>query len=117
MTFYTDMQAVATDLLTEFDQGGIVVSYATPGGGPAHNPGPTTYADTWTNGAVRGVSRKYIDGVNVVATDLQVTVPGTLTAPTLTDRVKLAGVVHQIVQVIPKPATGTVAAFVLIVRK
>jgi hypothetical protein len=117
VSFYLDMQGVARDLLREFDQGGIVLAVATPGSGPAHNPGPTTFVDVPFTGAVRGVSAEYVDGSNVIATDLQLTIPGGVAAPKMQDRVKLADVPHQIVRIIPKPATGTVAAYLLIIRK
>lgn len=117
MSFYNDMQGLATGLLRDFDQGGIVLSVATPGAGPAHNPGPVTFADVPLPGAARGVSAKYVDGTHVLATDLQLTVPGELATPKLGDVVKLSGVAHQIVRIIPKPATGTVVAYLLIVRK
>lgn len=76
MTFYTDMQAIASSLLTEFDQGNIVITTVTPGAGPAHNPGSPTEVDTAVKGTVRGVSQKYIDGSLIVAGDFQLTIPG-----------------------------------------
>jgi hypothetical protein len=117
VTFYTEMQGVARDLLREFDQGGVVLSVSTPGAGPPHNPGPTAFVDVPIDGAARGVSAQYVDGSNVIATDLQVTIPGGVAEPKMQDRVKLANVPHQIVRIIPKPATGTVAAYLLIIRK
>lgn len=118
MTFYADMQAVAVGLLTQFDQGGIVVSVSTPGTGPAFNPGPTTYVDVPVVGAVSGIAAEYLlkDSL-VVNTDLQVTFPGGIVAPKAADIIKLAGVPYNIVRIIPKPATGTVAAYTVIIRK
>lgn len=117
MSFYTEMQGVARDLLREFNQGGVVLSVATPGTGPAHNPGPTTFADVHIDGAARGVAAEYVDNTLVIATDLQVTIPGGVAAPKMQDHIKLSGVAHQIVRIIPKPATGIVAAYLVIVRK
>lgn len=117
MSFYGEMQALAKDLLREFDQGSIAVSVATPGSGPPHNPGPVTFVDVPVDGTARGVSAYYVDGVNVLATDLQVTIPGGVVVPKATDKVKLSGVAHSIVRIMPKPAQGTVAAYLLIVRK
>jgi hypothetical protein len=116
MSFYGDMQTLATGLLTEFNQGGLALSVATPGAGPPHNPGATTYADTAFVGAARGVAQEHVDGTLVLTTDLQVTAPGTLT-PKMSDRVKIGGIAHAMVKIIPKPATGTVVAYILIVRK
>jgi len=117
MTFYTDMQAIASSLLTEFDQGSIVITTVTPAAGPAHNPGSPTEVDTAVKGTVRGVSQKYIDGSLIVAGDFQLTIPGGGVVPTTTSKVKLSGVKHEVVAVIPKPAQGTVAAYTVIFRK
>jgi hypothetical protein len=117
LSFYGEMQAVARDLLREFDQGGVVLSVATPGSGPAHNPGPVTFVDTAIDGTVRGVSAQYVDQVSVLASDLMVTIPGGVVVPKATDKVKLFGVSHNIVRIMPKPAQGTVAAYLIIVRK
>lgn len=117
MTFYDQMQGVAQGLLRTFNQGGIVYSVATPGGGPAHAPLPTTYADTEIDGTVRGVSAEYVDNVHVLATDLMLTIPGGVVTPKVEDVVKLSGAAHSIVKIMPKPATGTVAAYVLVIRK
>lgn len=111
------MQGVARDLLREFDQGGVVLAVSTPGAGPPHNPGASTFVDVPIHGAVRGVSAEYVDGSSVIATDLQVTIPGGVAAPKMQDRVKLATVPHQIVRIISKPATGVVAAYLVIIRK
>lgn len=117
MSFYATMQGVARDLLRTFDQGGIVYSVATPGGGPAHAPLPTTYTDMPINGTVRGVTAEYVDNVHVLATDLMLTIPGGVVTPKVEDVVKLGGVAHSIVRIMPKPATGTVAAYLLVLRK
>ena len=73
MSFYSEMQDIATDLLTEFDQGTIEYVKMTPGGGPADNPGEPTEVKTGVEGVVKGVSFKYIDGTNILSTDLQLT--------------------------------------------
>lgn len=117
MSFYTQMQGIAQGLLSTFNQGGIVYSVATLGGGPAHSPSPTTYSDQPIDGTVRGVAAEYIDSVNVLATDFMITIPGGVLTPKVQDVVKLSGVAHNIVRIMPKPATGTVAAYVLVIRK
>lgn len=118
MTFYTDMQGVASTLLTQFDQGGIVISVATPGGGPVYNPGATTYADTAVVGVVAGISADYLLKDSLVQnSDLQVTFPGGILVPKLSDIVKINGVAYTTIRVISKPADGVVAAFTMIVRK
>ena len=115
MTFYADMQALAQSLLGKFDQGGLVISVATAGGTP-YAP-TTTYVDTPVTGVVSGINPKFITGTLIQATDLQVTIPGGVVAPKATDLVKINGVQYGIVQIVPKPADGTVAAYTIFVRK
>lgn len=115
MTFYADMQALAQSLLGEFDQGGLVISVATVGG-TAYAP-TTTYVDTPVTGVVSGINPKFVTGTLIEATDLQVTIPGGVVAPKMTDLVKINGVQYGIVQIIAKPADGAVAAYTIFVRK
>lgn len=117
MSIYTDLQPVATDLLTEFDQGGLILQVATLGTGPGHTPGATTYAPLPFPGVARGVSQKYVDGTLVLTTDKQATMPASYGTPETKDRLTVDGVAHEIVQVIKIPAAGTAVVFVLIVRK
>lgn len=112
--FYDEMQAMATELLTDFDQGGFALCVATPTG-PAHSP-TITYPETPFAGAVEGVTAQHMKDSLVQAADLAVLMPGTLT-PNGADRVKIGGKQHSIVKIIPIPATGTVAAYEVIVRK
>jgi hypothetical protein len=118
MTFYRDMQGIANDLLEEFDQGPLYLLRETPGDGPGWNPGesPESMRKQFP-GTVRGVSQKYVDGTLVVATDLQCTMPGGRIEPTLDDRIEVNGKAHQIVMIDPKPASGPVAAYVIVIRK
>ncbi len=53
----------------------------------------------------------------VQAADLAVLMPGGGLVPAGADRVKIGGKLHSIVKITPIPATGTVAAYELIVRK
>jgi hypothetical protein len=118
MTFYQDMQKIATTLLGEFNQGVIEYGKVTPGNGPVDNPGPSSYAWTTVKATARGVSEKYIRMSMAVATDLQVTMAVTAgIVPNMKDVVRIDGVVCKITSIIPKPAAGTVAAYILIVRK
>lgn len=119
MTFYQEMQDIATNLLTEFNQGVIEYGVITPGGGPVDNPGPSVTTWTTLKGAVaKGVSEKYVRLSLAVATDLQVTMMVTAgIVPDMKDMVRIDGVQSKIVAIAPKPAAGTVAAYILIVRK
>lgn len=130
--FYEDMRAVASDVLADFDQtdpnapasaapGGNGIYYVgiTPGTGPADNPGAPTEATPLKLDAVaRGVSFKYVDGANVVASDLQTTmaVRADMT-PQITGFIIMDGKRYKIVQVINKPAAGVAVAHTVIFRK
>lgn len=115
--FYQEMQGVASDLLREFKQGVIEYVTVTPGNGPADNPGPAQEIPTVINGVARGVKFKYIDGSNIVASDMQVTMPGNMMEPKPNGFIRIDGVSYKIVQIIRKPAAGTAVAFTVIFRK
>lgn len=116
MSFYEEMQGVASELLQEFDQGGMALSVHTAGGGPAHNPGPATYVDRPFPGTARGVSAEHLKDTAVLSSDLVVIMPGTM-APKMTDRMIVGGLTYIIVKISAKPATGVAAAYEVIVRK
>lgn len=109
MSFYGDMQAIATGLLTEFDQGGLSLDKYTPGSGRP------TYTSQPFPGAARGVTSEHLKDSMVEATDLVVTVPAAMT-PAAEDRVTVNGRSHQIIKIIRMPAAGIVAAWQVIVR-
>lgn len=116
MSFYEEMQQIATSLLVEFDQGGIAIVRETPGTGPEGNPGPSTRTTTVLNGAVaRGVSFKYVSQNLAAAEDLQVTMRADGIKPEQGDFVTIDGTEHKIKQIIAQPAAGIPAVYVLIV--
>ena len=118
MTFYRDMQGIAGDLLEEFDQGPLCLLRETPGDGPDWDPGESPESLRKSiPGTVRGVSDAYVDGTLVVSTDLQCTIPGGRIEPKMTDRIEVNGQAHQIVRIDPRPASGTVVAYIVIIRK
>lgn len=118
MAFYDEMQNIATGLLTEFNQGVIEYGRITPGSGPDYNPGPSTIVWTTLKGATaRGVSQKYVSLSLAVATDKQVVMVADQLVPDIKDKVRIDGVELKIVHIDPKPSAGTVAAYILIVRK
>jgi len=72
VSFYAKMQATATKLLTKFQQGSIsYVSQATSG--DPWNPQPGAETVTPLTATAAGVSKEYVDGKLVVATDLEIT--------------------------------------------
>lgn len=115
--FYSDMQSVVSDVLGEFKQGVIDYVAITSGNGPADDPGEPIETVYSINAAARGVKFSYVDQALVVATDLQVTIPANVITPQMTGFVRIDGTRHKIVKIIPKPAAGIAAAYVLIVRK
>lgn len=115
--FYQEMQGVASDLLREFNQGVIEYVALTPGNGPPDNPGPPTETPTTINAVARGVSFKYVDGTNILRSDLQITMPGDGVVPDPKGFIRVDGKQFKIVEIRRKPAAGTPVAFVVIFRK
>lgn len=118
MTLYDDMQQIASDLFTEFDQPTIKLIQMTPGSGSAFDPGAATPTPQTLKGATaRGVSSKYVRNGLAVATDLQVSFAGDNPAPKMTDFVDVNGDRLKIVNIVRKPASGVVIAWTVIARK
>lgn len=118
VSFYEEMQKVATGVLKEFAQG--VVSYVTftNSGGTPDDPGEPVPVVHSINAAVRGVAYKYIDGTNIVASDGQLTMPVTpgLT-PTDKGFIDVDGKRHRIMSVQQIPAAGTPVAYIIIFKR
>lgn len=115
--FYKEMQDVASELFAEFKQGEIAYVQIVPGTGPVDNPGPSAEVVHPLDAVARGVKFKYIDGKNVVQSDMQISMPGAGVAPDMKGFVSLDGVRYKIIQIDRKPAAGTPVAWVVIFRK
>ncbi len=118
MTFYNDMQNIASTLLGKFSQGLIEYGTVTNGSGPVDNPGAAVIDWKTVKATAKGVSEKYVKMSLAVATDLQVVMavtPGII--PDIKDLIRIDNVVCKITSVIPKPAAGIPAAYILIVKK
>ncbi|AID29246.1 hypothetical protein [Mesorhizobium jarvisii] len=118
MSFYDDMAGVATELLTEFNQGSVQLKRETPGVVDPDQPWvpiePTV--ETWPlNAAVRRVSQKYVDGTLIVATDNQVTFAVPAIVPAMTDTLIVDGVELAMKDLRPIPPAGTVVAYIAFV--
>ena len=88
MTFYADMAATATELLTEFGQAGTVTRTTITGGGPADPTGGTaSTTDYAAQMAVFPVTDDRIDGTNIKAGDFQVICEATDVELTADDRI------------------------------
>lgn len=116
--FYKSMQGLATDLLTEFNQGSIEYVKLTKGDGPPDDPGPPSEKKYPVKGAVRGVKFKYVDGTHIIASDLQTTIAvDPRFQPDMTGFLMVDGKRFKIVSVQPIPPAGTVVANRIIFRK
>lgn len=118
MGFYDEMQEIASDLLNEFDQGGIyLVQIGAATGNPwATNP-PIESAPIKLNAVASGVSKRYIDKGLAVATDKQVTIAVPSVEPTMKDFLIINSERLKIVHVAKIPEAGTPVSYVLICRK
>jgi hypothetical protein len=118
MGFYDEMQEIASDLLSEFDQGGIyLVQIGAATGNPWETNPPIEGAPVKLDGVAVGVSKRYVDKGLAVATDKQVTMAVIATEPTMKDYVKINGERLKIVHVAKIPEAGTPVSIVLICRK
>lgn len=116
--FYSDMQAVASAVIGEFEQGLIQYVAMTNGGLAPDNPGEPTEVMTTISGVARGVQFKFIDGTNIFASDGQITFPAdTGIVPTLSGFIEVDGRRHKIVSASAIPPAGTPVAYRVIYRR
>ena len=117
MPFYDDMQAIARDVLTEFQQGEVKYVQIVPGSGPVDNPGPSTKNRFTIPATATGVQFKYVQSGLAVASDLQVIAPiDPLFVPDMKGMVEIDGKSYKIVAVKPIPPAGTPVVNVIIIR-
>lgn len=115
--FYSEMQEMVDETMADFEQGVVTLTRSTPADGPnAWTPGPPTETVYQLSAAVKGVSAKYIDGVTVVAKDLQISCAVPEVEPQMTDVYQIDGKAHVPKRILRIPAAGTAAAFVIIVE-
>jgi hypothetical protein len=115
--FYLEMQGVANEVLTEFNQGQISYVIDVPGNGPADDPGAPVPNTTPLGAATaRGVQFTFVSG-NVLASDLQITIPGGIIVPAPEGYFTIDGARYKIVEIKQVPAAGTPVVWIVIVRK
>lgn len=119
---YVDLQNIATDLLTEFQQGSVVLIKQVPGSGPVYDPGPPTPREVPLRAAVKGVTSKFQNGKVLLASDLEVVcaVPASSAdwpEENLDRGVMIDGLIYSIISFSKLPAAGTPVAFKMIVRR
>jgi hypothetical protein len=131
MTFYQEMQGVATEILDEFQQGDVLAVRTTPG-----TPDPTkpwepvegTVKTYKLKATVRGVSQKYLDGTNITVSDQMVVaavaakevlngIPQGDEAfhPAASDEIRVDGKTRSVKRIIPIPAAGTPVAYHIVI--
>lgn len=122
--FYTDLQATAAGVLSEFKQGVIKLVRTTvaPNEAEPSEPGTETTKTYLLNAVARGVSFKHIDGTLIVVSDRVVLCSTFVTDETsgakLTgfeplpgDKLIVDGKPNDIKLIKPMPAAGTPVAF------
>lgn len=120
MAIYDRFQSTSQRMLGDFQQGTVKLVKITTGGDP-WDPTETEVEHT-QDATVKGVSAKYVGmetegGGMIVASDLEVTVPGGGEVPAMADKYNIDGTVYSIVQVMKIPAAGTAVVYKVIVRR
>lgn len=116
--FYKDMQNLASGVIREFQQGTITYTRMIPGDGPPDDPGEPREVTSTIPATVKGVQYRYIDGTNIVASDLQLTMPADLGfVPTIESFINVDGRRHRVVQVTAVPPAGTPVAYTVIFKR
>lgn len=121
MSFYSDLQGIASGILAEFKQGTITLVRTTyeEGEEPWENGTPTT--TTYTLDAVargansREIGTAYANGTLVQASDLVVTCAVPPVEPQMADKVTVDGKEHVIKGISRTPSAGTPVAYTLFV--
>jgi hypothetical protein len=118
--FYNDMVGIAGDLITEYQQGTMLLERRTqpPATPPEWNPPPPELQQYPIVGVARNVDRRFVDGTLVMATDRMVTFPARSLPvgiePQMTDVLYVDGAPTTIKKVIRVPEAGIIIVFKLI---
>ncbi|MBB4000964.1 hypothetical protein [Aurantimonas endophytica] len=123
MTFYEEMQGIASGILAEFNQGTVTLQKTVPGAPDPNTPwlpgAPTTETydldATVSTAYVENASAAYQDGSLIEMSDLIVTCAVPPVAPSLDDIITIDGKPHTIKQINAIPAAGTPVAFKIFV--
>lgn len=116
MTFYADMQAAASEILADYEQGAI--TYTAPGAtsGDPWNPSEAAGTSYTLDAVAKGVESRYVDGTYVLASDTQVTAAVFGAEPSPDGSLSIDGRERQIVRVEQIPAAGTAVAWRIFCR-
>lgn len=114
---YGRMQATATRLLDRFSQGAIVLTKTVAAPGPKPwTPGTTIEVPYTLKAVAKGVSKEFIDGTTILATDIEITAAGFGAEPDPADPVTIDGKAVIVVKVWRIPAAGELVCWKWIVR-
>lgn len=119
MTFYEEMQGVASELLGEFAQGVIVLTKpgtSSPGANPWDPPVTTDPVEYTLKATAKPVEEQFINGTTIFATDIEVTAADFGGDLNPSDTMMIDGKAVTIVKVMRIPAAGTLVCWKVIVR-
>jgi hypothetical protein len=118
MSFYTNLTNTASRLLSKYGQGTVEIGrpVTVPGVNPWDAPTTTTQWQE-VNASVKGVSQKFVDGVNIVISDREVLTqtPEDFDAEA-GDQMRIDGQVVAVLSVQGIPAAGAAVVTRFIVR-
>ena len=117
MSFYSDMAALAEDLLTEFGEVAAIRRASVSGGGPSSTGGTVSTVDHACRVAILPVEQKDVDGELVKAGDWRAYVAPLAIVPTTTDKLVCSEGVLAIVDAGKFSPAGTVTHYEMIVRR
>jgi hypothetical protein len=117
MTFYDEMQGVATEILGEFKQG--IIKLVVPGSPVQVSPPLEPWQDEPVGepiahilrAVVKGIDQRFVDGTTVLASDKMVTFAVPPVTPTMAHRIDIDGDLHAIEHIEALPAAGTTVAY------
>lgn len=117
--FYARMKTNVADKLLKQSKQGVIMLTRTVVVPPANSwddPNVTTESHP-LDSIAKGVSEKYVDGVTILATDLEIVsaVPDGVT-PTVSDIITIDGKNTAILRIVPIPAAGLTVAYKFLVR-
>ncbi len=116
--FYSDLRAVASNVLSEFKQGSVsYVRMQSVVGATPDDPGTPIEVVSPLNATVRPVSTKYVDGSHIIQSDRQVTMPNDGIEPKMSGFIRIDGSDHKIIEIMPRPAAGDPITYTVIVRR
>lgn len=118
---YARMQGTASRLMARFKQGTVTLTRSVDTGTPidadAEWLGNAVTTTVYTlDAVVKGVSKEFVDGTTILATDLEVTCAVLAVVPVMTDKLTIDGTVRTIKKIVQVPAAGVAVAFKLFVQ-